>query len=76
MTERKHWEEFFARRSAHQGDGPDGIVNYLKRGDSFGYWLEFIFQTYKGHTGEAIFSEGLPDIQDSRPHGDQKSGRL
>ncbi|MGD9200973.1 MAG: hypothetical protein PVI26_05385 [Chitinispirillia bacterium] len=52
------------------------MVNYLKRGDSFGYWLEFIFQTYAGHTSEVIFSEGVPDIQESRPHGEFNSGRL
>lgn len=75
-TGRNYWEEFFSRRNARKGEGRDGIVNYLKRGDSFGYWLEFVFQTYVGHTREVIFAEGLPDIKESRPHGDLDRGGL
>jgi hypothetical protein len=48
----------------------------MNDGDSFGDWLEFVFQTYTGHTREVIYAEGLPDIKDSRPHGERGNGRL
>jgi len=75
-TGRKEWEEFFARKTAGKGHPLEGLAKYLKQGDSFGYWLEFVFQTYLGHSREVIFAEGLPDIKESRPHGDQDGGRL
>jgi hypothetical protein len=75
-TGRKAWEDFFSRQSASIGGGLEGIRNYLKRGNSFGYWLEFVFQTYAGHSREVIFAEGLPDIAQSRPHSDLDKGRM
>jgi hypothetical protein len=75
-TGRKDWEEFFARRAVSKADPAKDVTDYLKRGDSFTYWLEFVFQTYIGHTREVIFAEGLPDIKDSRPHGDQDGGQI
>lgn len=75
-TKREDWERFFARRMASKHSDINKLRKYMKQGDSFGYWLEFVFQTYAGHTGEVIFAEGLPDIKDSRPHGRLDKGRM
>ena len=76
LTKREDWESFFSRRIASKGSDREELRNYLKRGDSFGYWLEFVFQTYVGHTREVIFAEGIPDIKQSRPHGRLDGGRM
>ena len=75
-TTRVDWENFFLRRQAGKSEALNGISNFIKHGNSFGYWLEFVFQTYIGHTREVIFAEGLPDMKDSRPFGELDGGRL
>ncbi len=73
-TGRKQWDEFFQRLRASVDE--DEIWMYLKYGKSFQYWLEFVFQIYSNHTGNAIFSEGVPDIVESRPQGRLERGVL
>ncbi|MFC1585115.1 hypothetical protein ACFL5V_06190 [Fibrobacterota bacterium] len=73
-TGRKQWEEFFQRLRASVDE--DEIWMYLKYGKYFQYWLEFVFQIYSNHTGNAIFSEGVPDIVESRPQGRLERGVL
>ena len=64
---RRLWEDFFLR----QRSGNDPVHesgSFLKHGKLLDYWMEFVFQAYSGHTGNAIFLEGFPDIAASRPH--------
>lgn len=75
-TGRKQWEVFFARRRAASGGDPQWAYRYLKQGDSFTYWLEFVLQTYAGYTDQVVFAEGLPDMAHTRPCGDCDGGRL
>ncbi len=75
-TGRKQWEEFFARRSAASGGDPQWAYRYLKRGEFFAYWLEFVLQTYAGYTDQVVFAEGVPDMAHTRPCGDCDGGRL
>lgn len=70
---RDTWEGFFRRCQSFASDPSRELRDYLKHGKSLAYWLEYIFQTYWDHTGNAIFLAGLPDIAASRPHS--KLGR-
>jgi len=63
---RKSIEAFFRRQSSEHPSFD--VQDYLKHGTFPNYWLEYIFQAYAGHTGNAIFIEGLPDDAASRPH--------
>lgn len=40
----------------------------MKFGLTRKYWNEFILEAYVRHEHEAIFLEGLPDVESSRPH--------
>lgn len=73
-TKREDWQGYLARRIAGKDKNVKGIKKHLKHGDTFGYWMEFVFQAYSNHTSEIIYAEGLPDIKDSRPHGDLMVG--
>ena len=70
---RRLWEDFFSRQQNLEHNPVREIGSFLKHGKSPEYWLEFVFQAYANHTGNAIFLEGFPDIAESRPHAD--SGR-
>ncbi len=66
---RESWEDFFRRRPFSGGGEPSReLREYLKYGKTLEYWLEFVFQAYANHTGNAIFLVGLPDDANSRPH--------
>lgn len=75
-TTRDDWEGYLSRRIASKDTNSEGLKKHLKRGDSFSYWLEFVFQAYSTHTREVIYAQGLPDIIESRPHGDLDGGRM
>lgn len=65
---RRSWADFF-RRHRYSGNGSAGeLQSYLKHGKFLEYWMEFVFQAYCNHTGNAIFLSGLPDNTASRPH--------
>lgn len=67
---RRPWEEFF-KRAISSADGPkSGLRDFLKQGKFLGYWLEFVFQAYFNHTGNAIFVAGVPDRPHSLPHSE------
>lgn len=63
---RKSIEAFFRRRLSE--NSTFDVLDYLKHGTFPHYWLEYVFQAYASHTGNAIFLEGLPDDPASRPH--------
>ncbi len=65
---RESVETFFRRCSSK--DASFDVVEYLKHGAFPHYWLEYVFQAYVDHTGEAIYVEGLPDDAAGRPHAD------
>ncbi|MBN1604806.1 MAG: hypothetical protein JW915_24565 [Chitinispirillaceae bacterium] len=75
-TNREDWERYLARRIAGGDKNVEELKMHLKYGESFGYWMEFVFQVYSNHTREVIYAEGLPDIKDSRPHGRLDGGRM
>ncbi|HEX2957694.1 MAG TPA: hypothetical protein VHO70_12740, partial [Chitinispirillaceae bacterium] len=75
-TTREDWEDYLSRRIAGKDKSWEGLKKHLKHGDTFAFWLEFVFQTYINHTCEVIFAQGLPDILDSRPHGHLDGGRI
>lgn len=63
---RQAWEAYFHR--ALENEPSLKVSQYLKHGKSFTYWLEFVFQSYAGHSGNAVFLTGFPDDPASRPH--------
>jgi len=48
----------------------DGYHDHMKYGDGHFYWPEYIFEAYVNHTSSHIFSKGLPNIPESRPHSE------
>ena len=47
-------------------------INAYKRHMKFGpprdHWSEFVFEAYVNYQADVIFLQGLPDIEESRPH--------
>lgn len=68
---RRPWEDFFERYLGAVGGPNPTLHDYLKSGKSLGYWLEFVFQAYFNHTGNAIFVAGVPDQPGSMPHSER-----
>src|ERR1019366_3957059 len=52
--DRRKWEAFFQRYLGSKYGAGHPLRDYLKYGKSLGYWLEFLFQAYAGHTGNMI----------------------
>jgi hypothetical protein len=69
---RRKWEAFFQRYLGSQYGAGHLLRDYLKYGKSLGYWLEFLFQAYAGHTGNMILVTGVPDNPASLPHSHPK----
>lgn len=69
---RRTWENFFQRYLASESGAGHSLRDYLKYGKSLGYWLEFVFQAYAGHTGNMILVTGVPDDPASLLHSDAK----
>jgi hypothetical protein len=66
------WENFFQRHLASKTGAERPLKHYLKYGKSLEYWLEFVFQAFKGYTGNMIFVTGVPDDPASLPHCDPR----
>jgi hypothetical protein len=48
---------------------PEEAYAYLmKRGLTWNYWAEYVFEAYAGHRAGVISLQGLPDVARSRPH--------
>jgi hypothetical protein len=62
------WERFFQRHSAKKAGADCSLRDYLKYGNSLGYWLEFVFQAFVDYTGNMILVTGVPDDPASLPH--------
>src|SRR4051812_3629676 len=58
---RQTWEDFFRRHGGPDTGNDQVLRDYLKFGKRLGYWLEFVFQAYAGHTGNMILVTGVPD---------------
>ena len=56
---RPDWQEYLLRH-------PDPV--HFKKPKQWNHWLEFVFEGYVGHTDQAIFVQGLPDLAETRPH--------
>ena len=69
---RRKWQEFFRRHQTSKVPAGVSLRDYLKYGKFLGYWLEFVFQSYAGHTGNMILATGVPDDPSSLPHGDPR----
>jgi hypothetical protein len=65
---RRTWKDFFQRYLASTGEAGNPLGDYLKHGKWLGYWLEFVFQAFKGYTGNMILATGVPDDPASLPH--------
>jgi hypothetical protein len=70
--DRRKWEAFFQRYLGSKYSAGHPLRDYLKYGKSLGYWLEFLFQAYAGHTGNMILVTGVPDDPASLPHSDPR----
>lgn len=70
--DRRKWEAFFQRYLGSKYGAGHPLRDYLKYGKSLGYWLEFLFQAYAGHTGNMIKLTGVPDDAASLPHSDPR----
>lgn len=70
--DRRKWEAFFQRYLGSRYGAGHPLRDYLKYGKSLGYWLEFLFQAYAGHTGNMIKLTGVPDDAASMPHSDPR----
>ena len=66
------WETFFQRYQNSEAGKLQSLRDFLKYGQSFGYWLEFVHQAFVNYTGNMILISGVPDIPDSLPHRDPK----
>lgn len=64
------WQAFMRRTSPKTGvaDEKAAYARLMKRGLSTEYWAEYVFEAYVNHRPEVIFLEGLPDVDESRPH--------
>ena len=71
-ADRRVWEEFFSRYRTANIANPHALRDYLKHGKWLGYWLEFLFQSFAGYTGNMILAQGVPDDPASLPHADPK----
>lgn len=70
QTTKKDWIEFLNRSLLKVKDKEAGLHRFLKYGRGVNYWNEFVFAAYCGHTREAVFLTGVPDIRSSLPHAD------
>ena len=62
----KYFDEILVKGGNKQSS--DGYHDHMKYGDGHFYWPEYIFEAYINHTSSHIFSKGLPNIPESRPH--------
>jgi len=69
---RRTWENFYQRYLLSDFGATHSWRDYLKYGKSLGYWLEFVFQAFKGYTGNMILVTGVPDDPVSLPHSHPK----
>lgn len=68
---KKEWLEFFERNGINDRD-PEAagkLNDFMRRGLSKSYWLEFIMNGYDGYQKEAIYLRGIPDLPRTLPHG-------
>ncbi len=59
------WRPYFARTLGSANGDASKTDSVLKFGID---WSEYIFAGYLGHTAQAIFLTGLPDVPSSLPH--------
>ncbi|HWA71086.1 MAG TPA: hypothetical protein VG937_02060 [Polyangiaceae bacterium] len=68
------WQAYFDRTLPAPTAATTRVSAYealMKRGTAprgARYWTEYIFEAYVNHQTEVIFLEGLPDVDESRPH--------
>jgi len=64
------WLAYLARTYPKTGKKTDQEAHesLMKYGLDSRYWLEYIFEAYVNHTPNIIYLQGLPDIDESRPH--------
>ncbi|PWF43161.1 hypothetical protein [Massilia glaciei] len=64
------WQAYLRRTlpSTKIDDEQDAYARLMKHGLTQNHWAEYVFESYSGHTDNAIFIVGLPDVDESRPH--------
>lgn len=70
-TTKTDWTAYL-KKSILGNVAPDilaALHKFMKYGRDRTIWNDFILQAYHHHQADAIFLAGLPDVQDSRPHG-------
>ncbi|PCK01978.1 MAG: hypothetical protein COA42_22550 [Alteromonadaceae bacterium] len=72
------WQDFIQRASWQGQKPPLDYPALMKYGLQPCYWLEYVFQAYKGvsPSHNVILLDGVPDIAASRPEGALNHGRL
>ena len=72
------WLAFFDRGIKKTGVQDEALAfeRLMKFGTEPNYWNEFLFEGYVGHSDDAIWVRGLPDIAASRPHSPEYGPRF
>lgn len=71
-SDRRTWESLFQRHLGSATGVGNSLRDYLKYGNSLGYWLEFVVQAFLGYNGTMILVTGVPDDPASLPHSHPK----
>lgn len=68
---KEDWTQFLKRAVSQAGLDleTNGLHTFLKVGPDPNYWHEFIFKSYAGHRNDAIILAGIPDRNETLPHG-------
>jgi hypothetical protein len=68
----KSWLEYINRTVPETGisDKKEALHHLMKYGLETNHWNEYIFLAYHHAQNDAIFLNGIPDIEESLPHAD------